>query len=150
MLIRMKRKNILRTCTAVLAVSILVTGCTPNEEDPITLPRDKFIGTWHMTSHHSDPNQAATQYWDLVIEAASAAAAEQVVMKNFDQTGTNKTVYADVNGSNLSIPGTVVYLDGGGQQTIEGSGNLNNATLSFVYTSFDGLATDSATASGTK
>jgi hypothetical protein len=103
-----------------------------------------------MTSHHSDPNQAATQHWDLIIEPASAAAAEQIVMKNFDQTGTNKTVYADVNGNNLAIPGTVVYLDGGGQQTIEGTGSLNGATLSFDYTSFDGLVTDTATASGTK
>jgi len=148
----MNRKNIFRTGLAILSVSMLVIGCAPDEtdDDITTLPRDKFIGTWHMTSHHTDPNQAATQYWDLVIEPASAAAAEQIVMKNFDQTGTDKTVYADVNGSNLDIPATVVYLTGGGQQTIEGSGNLNGTTLTFSYTSFDGLVTDTATASGTK
>ena len=146
----MNSKNIFRLGLAVLSVSILVTSCAPDNEEDVSLPRDKFIGTWHMTSHHTDPNQAATQYWDLIIEPASAAAAEQVVMKNFDQTGTNKTVYADVNGSNLAIPGTVVYLDGGGQQTIEGTGTLNGATLSFAYTSYDGMVTDTATASGTK
>jgi len=147
----MNSNNLFRLGIAALTFSILITGCAPEDnETDITLPRDKFIGTWHMTSHHTDPNQAATQYWDLTIEPASAAAAEQIVMKNFDQTGTNKTVYADVNGSNLAIPGTVVYLDGGGQQTIEGTGTLSGATLSFAYTSYDGMVTDTATASGTK
>ena len=146
----MNRKNLFRTALAIVMVSMIVTGCQPDENDVIELPRDKFLGTWNMTSHHSDPNQAETQHWDLIIEPASAAATEQIILKNFDQTGTNKTVYADVNGNNLSLPATVIYLDGGGQQTIEGSGTLSGATLSFEYTSFDGIVVDSATASGTK
>jgi hypothetical protein len=148
----MNKKSFFRIAMLAGVISIAVIGCTQNDpdDDITTLPRDKFIGTWSVTSHHSDPNQAATQYWTLVIEPASAAAAEQVVMKNFDQTGTDKTVYADVDGNDLHIPSTVVYLTGGGQQTIEGSGHLNGATLSFTYTSFDGLVTDSATATATK
>ena len=148
----MNKKSFFRILMATSVVSMIAVSCAKEESDPniVTLPRDKFIGTWHVISHHTDPNQASTQYWDLIIEPASAAAAEQIVMKNFDQTGTDKTVYADVSGSNLLIPSTTVYLTGGGQQTIEGTGNLNGATLTLAYTSNDGMVTDTATATATK
>src|SRR5213083_2892700 len=114
----MNRNKIIRLGIASVAVSVLITSCAPEDsnEGDIALPRDKFIGTWSMTSHHTDPNQAATQYWDLIIEA-SGTSGEKVALKNFDQTGNNKTITADVNGNNLTIPSTTVNLDGGGQQT---------------------------------
>ncbi len=145
----MTKKNILRIVMISAITSIIINGCA--KQDNVTLDRDKFLGTWHVTSHHSDTTIAATETWDLSIEPASAAAAEQIVMKNFNQTGADKTVYADVSGSNLTIPGTVVYLSGGaGQETIEGTGSLSGSTLSFTYTSYDGQITDHVTATAIK
>jgi hypothetical protein len=130
----MNKKSFLRIAMAASVVSVLAIGCSPEEDDPITLPRDKFIGTWEVIADGSNSGHLT---WDLIIEPASAASTEQIVMKNFDQTGNDKTVYATVDGNNLEIPGTVVYLTGGGQVTIEGTGNLNGASLVLDYTSTD-------------
>jgi hypothetical protein len=145
-----QRKNILRGGIVILVLSIYITGCSPDENNgDVILPRDQFIGTWAMVSHHTDPNQAATQTWDLIIEQYNANS-EVVALKNLDQTGYDRIVLADVNGSNLSLHDTTINLNGGGYQTIKGSGSLNGATLHLDYTSFDGIVTDTATASGTK
>ena len=74
----------------------------------------------------------------------SSDLAEQVVMKNFDQQGDSTTVYADVSGTDLLIPSTVV-----GTVTVEGTGSLNGATLTLDYTSTDSQ-TDTVHATATK
>ena len=146
---RFNSSSFFRIGLAALTISILVTSCAPDNEEDITLPRDKFIGTWSMSSHHTDPNQATNQSWDLSIESYSADG-EQVMMRNFDWMGSDKAVRALVNGNNLIIQDTTINLNGGSYQTINGTGSLNGATLSFNYTSFDGITTDTATASGTE
>lgn len=138
------KKNInLKYVMTVFVISMIVVSCAKEEgdKDIITLPRDKFIGTWHVTSNGSN---CGIQYWDLIIEPASASAAEQIVMKNFDLQGNNTTVYADVSGNDLLIPGTVVGL-----VTVEGTGYLSGATLTLDYTSRDSQ-TDTVHATATK
>ena len=144
----MNKKSFLKTALAATLIAMIAVSCAKEEgdNDITTLPRDKFIGTWHVSSHGS---LSGDLNWDLIIEPASAASAEQIVMKNFDQTGTDKTVYASVSGNDLEIPGTVVYLNGGGQVTIEGTGNLSNNILTLDYTSIDSQ-TDTVHATATK
>jgi hypothetical protein len=138
----MNKKSFFKIITSASVVSMLAIGCAQEEgDDIITLPRDKFIGTWNVTSHGTVSGDLT---WDLVIEPASAAAAEQIVMKNFDQQGTNTTVFADVDGSNLLIPGTTVA-----NVVVEGTGSLNGATLTLDYTSTDSVI-DSVHATATK
>ncbi len=139
----MKKSINFKYAMTVFVISMIAVSCAKEEgdKDIITLPRDKFIGTWHVTSNGSN---SGNQFWDLIIEPASASAAEQVVMKNFDLQGNNTTVYADVSGSNLLIPGTVV-----GAVTVEGTGYLNGATLTLDYTSRDSQ-TDTVHATATK
>ena len=139
----MNKKSFIRITMLISVISVIAISCAKEEgNDSITsLPRDKFIGTWHVSA---DGSLSGHQTWDLIIEPASAAAAEQIVMKNFDQTGNDKTVYATVSGSNLEIPGTVV-----GAVTVEGTGNLNGATLTLDYTSTDSQ-TDTVHATATK
>jgi hypothetical protein len=146
----MNKKSFFRLAMMASIVSVIVISCAKDTgNDVVTLPRDKFIGTWHVTSHHTDPGVAPIEYWDLIIDPASASAAEQIVMKNMDQSGTDQTVYADVSGNNLLIPATHVH-PGGGDVTIEGTGNLNGATLTLAYTSQEGAVTDTVTATATK
>ena len=141
----MNRIKILRAGIAILSVSILVTSCAPDNDEDVLLPRDKFIGTWNMESNHTDPNQAATQNWELIIEPYNSNS-EIVALKNLDQIGFDKTVVALVSGTNLTIPDTTITLNGGGQQTIQGTGSLHGSILHLDYTSFDGIVTDTATA----
>src|SRR5690349_21215109 len=102
MLIKKQAINILKAGLFIFTLSVMITGCAPDENNgDVSLPRDKFIGTWSMISTHTDPNQAATQTWDLVIESYNANS-EVVALKNLDQTGYDRIVLADVNGSNLS------------------------------------------------
>ena len=126
-----------------LTISLILAACAKEDgsNDVVTLPRDKFIGTWHVTSHGTN---SGNQFWDLIIDPASASAAEQVVMKNFDQQGDSNPVYADVSGTDLLIPSTVV-----GTVTVEGTGSLNGATLTLDYTSTDSQ-TDTVHATATK
>jgi hypothetical protein len=144
----MTKKNFFRKTIAASIFSLLIAGCAKddNSSDIISLPRDKFIGTWHVSAHGSNSGNLT---WDLIIEAASASLPEGIVMKNFDQTGNDRTVPATVSGSNFAIPGTVVYPSGGGQVTIEGTGSLNGATLTLDYTSTDSQ-TDTVHATATK
>ena len=139
----MNRKSFFRIGMMAGIVSMIAIGCTQDDPNEISLPRDKFIGTWTMESHHSDPNQAAVQHWDLIIDAASSESL--VALKNFDNTG-NVTIYANVNGNNLTIPETSVDPDIGDERTIKGTGNMNGDVLSFTYTSVEAQVTDSATA----
>ena len=126
-----------------LTISLILAACAKEDgsNDVVTLPRDKFIGTWHVTSHGTN---SGNQFWDLIIDPASASAAEQVVMKNFDQQGDSTPVYADVSGTDLLIPSMVV-----GTVTVEGTGSLNGATLTLDYTSTDSQ-TDTVHATATK
>src|SRR4051812_32869354 len=97
------KKNKIRRLFAFMAVlSILVIGCA-KEEDPIPTPgtpdRDKFFGTWHVTSNHTQ--LPVPQYWDMTISASNSSS-DQILIKNFDQqTGT--TITATVSGNNFSI-----------------------------------------------
>ena len=141
----MNRKKFLRAGMAVLTVSILITGCAPEDDNDVSLPRDKFIGTWVMTSHHTDPNQAETQNWDLIIEAYNSNS-ELVALKNLDQIGYDKLVRAVVSGNNLTSQDTTIYLNGGAYQTFSGTGFMNGSILNLNYTSFDGIVTDTASA----
>ncbi len=139
----MNKKSFLKVAAIFTTLSIIAISCAKEEGDDnvVTLARDKFIGTWHMNSHGT---LSGSQTWDLIIEPATAFGTEQVIMKNFDLTGNDKTVYATVNGSNLEIPGTVV-----GAVTVEGTGNLSNNILTLDYTSTDSQ-TDSVHATGSK
>lgn len=139
----MKKSINSKFAITLFVISMIAVSCAKEDgnNDIVTLPRDKFIGTWMVSSHGT---LSGDQFWDLIIEPASASAAEQVVMKNFDLQGNNTTVYADVSGNDLLIPGTVV-----GAVTVEGTGYLSGATLTLDYTSRDSQ-TDTVHATATK
>ena len=139
----MKSRTYFKFAIIVFVTSVLAIGCAKETGDNsiITLPRDKFIGTWHVSSHGSNSSDLT---WDLIIEPGSADAEAKIAMKNFDLQGNNTTVYAEVSGSNLTIPDTTV-----GSVTVEGTGFLNGATLTLNYTSTDSQ-TDTVHATATK
>lgn len=127
---------------AVIALSI--ASCS-KEDDAVTLDREKFLGTWHVESHGTN---SGTQHYNVTITGA-ASQPEQIVMSNFDLTGDSTTVYGEVSGNSLLIPGTVIYFSGG-QVTVEGTGSYSSGVLTMNYTSNDQVEVDTVSVTATK
>jgi len=125
------KKNIFKGMMVAAVISVLAIGCAKEEGDNsiVTLPRDKFIGTWTVNSHGTVSGDLT---WDMIIEAGPADEPSKVVLKNFDETGNDKSVNALVSGSALTIPDTTI-----GSVTVQGTGSINGATLTLDYTSTD-------------
>jgi hypothetical protein len=135
----MKKKNILRFLFLALILSSAIISCTKEEDPSVTSgdDRDKFLGAWHVSSHHT---QFGDKTWDMNVTASNSAS-DQILISNFNlNSGTTTT--ANVDGSSFTIPSQVVS-----SETIKGSGTYSsNGKLSFSYTSNDGIATDTVTA----
>jgi len=146
------RKNIFRFALVAAFVSTIIS-CQKNDETTpspgggggsTTLARDKFLGTWHVTSHHSPSGQ--TLYWDMTVVASTDTSnKDEIFLDNFDQIGSTNFVRANVSSSNFTIP----------QQTsagssFNGSGTYSSGNLSFNYIADDGVQIDSVTATAHK
>jgi hypothetical protein len=125
------KKGILRIFVLSAVISVFAIGCAKEDEplpDPGTPDRDKFFGTWHVTSNHTQ--LTVPQYWDMIITASNSSS-DQILIKDFDQqTGT--TIYATVNGNSFSIPAQVIS-----GETVQGSGSYSGGNLTFSYTATD-------------
>jgi hypothetical protein len=140
------RKNIFRIALVTAFIAALASckktdDTTPTSPGTPVLDRDKFAGTWHVTSHHTVTT--VTQFWDMTGLAASADA--EILFDNFDQIGTGHSVTASVSGSSFTIPQQTA-----GGETIKGSGTYSNGNLSFTYTADDGVQIDTVSATAHK
>ncbi|REJ84032.1 MAG: hypothetical protein DWQ44_03920 [Bacteroidetes bacterium] len=132
----MKKKSYKAFTMLMLFVTALLSSCEKTEEDPNTSDRDKFLGSWRgfSTGPGGDIN------FNMNISASNSAP-DQILMSNFDGTGSNTFIPAVVSGNSLTIP-TFVGVD-----TIQGSGNYNsNNTLSFTFVVRDGQTVENRTA----
>src|SRR6266404_1467918 len=93
-------KLVVLTLIALIGVS----SCQKNDNStPTTTDRDKFLGTWHVSSYGTVFHQ---QNWDMIVNA-SVTAPDQILIKDFDQqSGT--TTYGTVSGNNFSITTQVI------------------------------------------
>ena len=127
---------------AGIIMALFIASCSKDED---VLDREKFLGTWHVESHGTNSN---TQHYNITITGA-ASQPEQIVISNFDLTGDSTTVYGEVDGNSLLIPGTVIYFSGG-QVTVEGTGSYSSGVLTMNYTSNDQVEVDTVSATATK
>ncbi|MEO0312548.1 MAG: hypothetical protein RIQ89_2205 [Bacteroidota bacterium] len=117
----------------------LLIACD-STEDPAIDDRDKFIGTWNVSSTGT---QSGTLAWSLTISTSNSTAAG-VLLKNFDKQGTNTTVRGETSGNNIS------YYEIVSGDTISGTGVYSGGKITFDYTVKDGVSTDVVTATATK
>jgi len=117
-------------------IGVVITSCTKQDAPD----RDKFLGTWHVSSHGSVSGDLS---WDMGISASNSAS-DQILISNFDQhSGT--TTFASVSGNNFVISQQIISGD-----TIQGGGSYSNSSLSFHYTTNDGVKIDNVTATAKK
>jgi hypothetical protein len=115
---------------------VLFISCEKtNPDGPSTADRDKFIGTWQGNS----TGVGGSRNFNFTISISNSAA-DQVIFKNFDATGTNASIFATVSGSSFSFVSTLVGLD-----RYEGTGSLSNGTLSYNFTVDDGQTIENRT-----
>ena len=139
------RKNIFRFALIAAFVSAFIacqknTDTTPSNGAQ-TLDRDKFLGAWHVTSHHTVTS--VTQFWDMT--AVTGSSSSEILLDNFDQIGSTHSVTASVSGSSFTIPQQTA-----GGETIKGSGSYSNGNLTFNYTADDGVQVDTVSATAHK
>jgi hypothetical protein len=136
------RKNFFRFF-AVALVAVTIVGCQPEDDDepiPGVSPRQKYLGTWHVTSNHTiNTNQ---QFWDM--DVAPGATENAIIINGFD-VGDADGVSGTVSGNSFSISAVV------NGSTYQGSGSYNNnGTLTFNYTADDGAAVDTVSATASR
>ncbi|MFI5164914.1 MAG: hypothetical protein ACHQHP_06680 [Bacteroidia bacterium] len=142
------RKNIFRLAIVAGFISTIIS-CQKNDETTPSattgvLARDKFLGTWHVESHHRPSNQ--TLFWDMTIIASTDTSNKsEIFLDNFDQIGTTNFLRANVNSNSFTVPSQTFS-----SSTYNGSGTYSGGNLSFSYTEFDGQQTDSVTATAHK
>src|ERR1041385_9002787 len=85
------------------SVAIGIVSCQKNDTTtPTGNDRDKFLGTWHVISNHKSPLVAPTQSWELTIVGGNSS--NEILLDNFNQIGTTKSLTGIVNGSQVNIP----------------------------------------------
>jgi hypothetical protein len=125
----------------LLLCIISFSGCEKTDEPIATgTDRDKFIGNWAGNSN----GPGGYRVFNMTITASNSAA-DQIILNNFDGVGVGNIIYATVNGNSLSFITTLV-----GQDRYDGTGALNNNTLSFSFTIDDGQTIENRTATATK
>ncbi len=135
----MKRINKILT-PVVIALLLFATGCEKTEPVISTADRDKFIGNWHGVS--SGPG--GTRNFNMTIRASNSAP-DQVLMENFDGSGTGTYVNASVTGSTITIISTLIS-----GERYEGSGTLSGTRITFSFTIDDGQTLENRTANADK
>jgi hypothetical protein len=134
----MKMKNIFRLILVAAVLSTIIS-CQKEDDPPAGggtgLDRDKFMGTWHVTSNHTITSQ---QFWDMTVVAGSSNS--EMRLANFDQIGGTNSIIASVSGNNFSFSQT----HNGTQY--QGSGSYSSGNLSFSYTADDGVQVDTVSA----
>ena len=144
------KKNILRLVLIASFASIIIS-CQKNDETSPSgggsgsgLDRDKFLGTWHVTSHHRPSNQ--TLYWDMTILASTDTSNHaEIFLDNFDQMGSTNFVRASVSGYNFTVPSQTFS-----GTMYAGSGSYSSSNLSFNYIADDGVQPDTVTATANR
>lgn len=126
---------------AFLICILCFTSCEKNDEPIATgSDREKFLGTWAGNSN----GPGGFRVFNMTITASNSAP-DQILLSNFDGVGVGNIIYATVSGNSLSLITTLV-----GQDRYDGTGALNNSTLSFSFTIDDGQTIESRTATATK
>jgi hypothetical protein len=129
----------------ILFISLLTIGLISCQSDEAVSPqqdeRDKFIGTWNVSSNGS---VSGPLNYSIVISASSSNPA-QILMDQFDFRSPGVITTGDVAGNNIVIYPQLINGD-----TINGTGNYANSKITFTYTVKDGIETDVVTATATK
>jgi hypothetical protein len=125
----------------ILAMTILLAGCTKDEATPGSNTRDAFLGKWNVS-------ETWTKLTYEVTISADPNSTSGVFIYNFAGTGGSGTP------AGAEIDGTTIILDAnqviGAGLTINASGSLSGSKINWNYTLDDGATLIQAIAVYTK
>ena len=124
----------------MLTLAVVFSSCEKSDPDISTADRDKFIGSYQGVS--SGPG--GTRNFNMTITASNSAP-DQVIMENFDLSGSGSYIAANINGNNLSMVTTTIS-----GEIYEGYGALSGNRITFNYTLDDGQTVETRTATADK
>lgn len=140
----MKRKFLLRTLLASVALSMTLVSCQPDDPEPTpTDERDKFVGSWTCPENSS---QNGTSTFTIHVNK-STTNSSQIEIENFYNTGFSNRATANVSGNNFSASGqpysgfTITSLSGS---------STGSTTMTLNYIIQNGSIYDTCSASCTK
>lgn len=123
-IITMKKINLLPSLFILL---VLLAGC--KDDEPVD-PRDAFVGTFQMngTCNFIDGTNSQDNY-NLTISKSSDQTG--IILANLINSAQN--INATVSGNSFTITQGAITLSNGSTININGTGNLNENTLSLNY-----------------
>lgn len=125
----MNKQNLL-----VFFIAVVITAfasCTP--DDGLNLDsRDKFVGSWTCFDSSAQGNFT---YPSIISRKGDF---DTVTISNFYYLGSDKSVYAIVDGNNIDIPNQLYD----GSYFVSGSGTLSNDKIKINYIARDGNVDD--------
>jgi len=129
----MNNRNIL-----ILFIAVLLTAfeaCTP--DDGLDLDsRDKFVGSWTCSDSSS---QGKFTYASIISRKGDF---DTVTISNFYYAGSDKSVYAIVDGNSIDIPNQLYDAS----YFVSGSGTFSNDKIKIDYIARDGNVDDNGVA----
>jgi hypothetical protein len=137
-----KTGNYVRYFLATLILAAFVASCQKIDTGSDD-PRDNLLGTWNCKE--TSQSFGVTNF--TIEISKSTTDTTKILIDNFYQLGNSFSVYAKINGMNLTIPSQSV--DG---NQISGSGTIssNYNTINWTYNVLTGTTTDHVTAVYTK
>lgn len=125
---------------ALLAIVVIgFSSCEKDEDDPNFDFRDEYVGDWNA---QFTSDEFGVQTYTVSISKSSSDA-DQILIANFYNLGTNESVVVNASDNDLLISSQTVK-----DNTIEGSGSSTASydQINLTYTAFDGAVTDNVTA----
>jgi hypothetical protein len=130
--VRTKRKTRNYVSYFIFLILLIINSCEPldNSDDV----RDNFVGTWSASEESNNYEVKITK---------SSSDTSKIFIDNFNNMGDGTSVYAKVNGRNITIPSQ--DMDG---STVWGNGSItsNYKTITLTYSVKTGSETVNITA----
>lgn len=137
----MNSKKIIRSVLFFSAITLFLIACTKTDTvTTSTSDRDKFVGTWIATT----TGPSGQLNFTLTITASNSAP-DQILLRNFDLTGSTAYIAASVSGVNLTMQSTLI-----GSDRYDGSGSIASSIITFNYTVDDGQTIETRTGTAHK
>ncbi|HHN48441.1 MAG TPA: hypothetical protein ENN08_05860 [Bacteroidales bacterium] len=126
----MKNKSSILIVLLIFLPALFVSCELDEDDDPLADIRDKFIGTWRLNESEAKSSMA---FYDILINI-DPGNTSQVLIRNFANTGSNRTVYGIVTTNQITVPAqTIASLD------VSGLGVLtSNNRMNWTYSVNDG------------
>ncbi len=120
---------------------LLLASCSKNDSDPVTDPRDQYVGSWTTVE---TCNSSSSQTFTITV-SKSVSDNVSIKIQNFYNLGSSTYTFAKTSGNSITIESQSVS-----GWNLHGSGNFSSGKINFTYYADDGVQKDTCSAACTK